>query len=56
MTDDNLIDNITDMIVKIATLRYQTGIYQNMNSAIVSVTNDIDLKLMKIMRQINEKH
>ena len=54
MTDDTLIDYLTEMIIETARLRHQTKVYQNMNSAIVSVTNDIDLKLMEIMRQNNE--
>ena len=56
MTDDILIliNYLTEMIVKTDRLRHQTKAYQNMNSAIVSVTTDIDLKLMEIMRQNNE--
>lgn len=52
--NDKLIKNLVKNIIDIAKLRLMTGQYQNMNSAIVSVTNDIDLKLMDMMGKNNE--
>ena len=53
--NDKLIEKLVEDVLKIAQLRHMTGKYQDMNSAIVSVTNDVDLKLMQIMGKNNEK-
>ena len=52
--NDKLIEKLVEDVLKIAQLRHMTGKYQDMNSAIVSVTNDVDLKLMQIMGKNNE--